>query len=382
MASFEVKSCYMRVLIIGPGTDVRGGIAHVIHLMTKYPPKGVEYRHFPTLYQAIAASHLSKKNPMYYAQSLKILSFFLRSLKRLHQQVLHIDLAHIHISSYGSTLRKYFVSKLLHRSGVPFILHDHGADYHLFYNRLPKPFKKRVRQMFLLAQGTIVLSEWWRDFHRVMVGKESYPLWVMPNPIELPVESGHRAGETQTRLLFLGRMDARKGSDRVLHAIAALPSEVRDRVRLYMAGDGEVDAMRALAKELGLESQVDIRSWIGGAEKETWLREANVFILPSRAEGLPMAMLEAMAYGKALIVSPVGGIPEFVTDGQEGILVPSEDISAIRDAIRLLTESPDMRAQMGRAARARIEPLSVERYSERLGAIYEEVLVHVQKQVK
>ena len=116
----------------------------------------------------------------------------------------------------------------------------------------------------------------------------------------------------------------------------------------------------------------EIRGWIAGAEKEAWMRQTNVFILPSRNEGLPMAMLEAMAWGKALIVSPVGGIPEYVTDGVEGFLVPPDDIDAIADAIRKLAENPELRMQMGMAARTRVEPLDIQNYRVRLGQIYRE----------
>jgi glycosyltransferase involved in cell wall biosynthesis len=154
--------------------------------------------------------------------------------------------------------------------------------------------------------------------------------------------------------------------------MAKLPDAVRGRVRLYMAGDGAVDDTRALAERLGIAPQVEIRDWIAGAEKEAWMRQTNVFILPSRNEGLPMAMLEAMAWGKALIVSPVGGIPEFVTDGVEGFLVPPDDIDAIADAIRKLAENPDLRRQMGLAARKRVEPLDIQNYRVRLGEIYRE----------
>jgi glycosyltransferase involved in cell wall biosynthesis len=79
-----------------------------------------------------------------------------------------------------------------------------------------------------------------------------------------------------------------------------------------------------------------------------------------------------MAWGKALIVSPVGGIPEFVTDGVEGFLVPPDDIDAIADAIRKLAENPELRMQMGMAARKRIEPLHIQNYRVRLGQIYRE----------
>lgn len=219
------------------------------------------------------------------------------------------------------------------------------------------------------SEGLIVLSDQWREFYRGLLGDCARPLWVMPNPVELPEHWRVDASDT-LKLLFLGRMGEHKGTDRILRAVTRLPQPLRERVRLYMAGDGDVDTVRRLAVELGLQAQVDIRDWIEGADKERWLQETDAFILPSRAEGLPMAMLEAMAYGKALIVSPVGGIPEFVSEGQEGILVPPDDIDAISHAIAKLAENPDLRRQMGLAARARVEPLDVRRYVERLKQIY------------
>ncbi len=225
--------------------------------------------------------------------------------------------------------------------------------------------------MFLSACGTIVLSEQWLRFHQEMLATERYPLWVLPNPVELPALES-MSTECRVALLFLGRIGEHKGADRILQAIAKLPNSVRSKVRLCMAGDGAVDDTRALAERLGIALQVEIRDWIAGAEKEAWMQQTNVFILPSRNEGLPMAMLEAMAWGKALIVSPVGGIPEFVTDGVEGFLVPPDDIDAIADAIRKLAENPDLRRQMGMAARTRVEPLDIQNYRVRLGEIYRE----------
>ncbi len=364
----------MRVLIVGPDVNVQGGISHVIRLMLKYPPEGVEYQLHPTITQAVAAAHIPRRHPAYYRKAAHNLLFFLKSLRSLPAKAQAVDLAHVHVSTYGSTFRKYFVSKKLYKIEVPFILHNHGGDYHIFYNRLSIWHRARVREMFRWACGTIVLSAWWEEFHRKVLVPSDYPLWVLPNPIELPSTWATDTVAEETRLLYLGRMDEHKGSNRVLQAIAKLPPEVRSRVRLYMAGDGSVEAMQHLAQQLGIADRIEIRNWIEGGEKETWLQQTHVFILPSRAEGLPMAMLEAMAWGKALIVSPVGGVPEFVEDGHEGLLVPPDDIHAISEAIRRLVESPELRIQMGRAARSRVEPLSIEHYKRRLGQIYAEVM--------
>ncbi|MCS6923211.1 MAG: glycosyltransferase family 4 protein, partial [Fimbriimonadales bacterium] len=308
--------------------------------------------------------------------AVQALTYFIRCLSDLKRRLpeLQPDLAHVHFSSQGSTFRKYFVSRLLYKKNVPYILHAHGGGYHVFYQRVPAFIRHRIDWMLRSSRGLIALSEQWRSFYLTLLGNHPRPIWVMPNPVELPERWQLNSDET-LRLLFLGRMDEYKGTERILKAIACLPQPLREQVRLYMAGDGEVDEMRRLAIELGLDAQVDIRDWIEGEDKERWLQETNAFILPSLAEGLPMAMLEAMAYGKALIVSPVGGIPEFVTDGQEGFLVPPENVEAISRAIAKLAENPALRQQMGLAARKRVEPLSVVNYMSQIVEIYRQVIL-------
>jgi len=321
-----------------------------------------------------ASAHLKGTPLKYYFIGLQGVAYFIQRLTHLDKQLRKWkpDLAHIHFSSKGSTFRKYFVARLLHKHQVPYIFHAHSGGYREFYQRMPTLVKRRIQWMLRSSAGLIVLSEQWRDFYRSLLGECARPIWVMPNPVELPEHWQVDTGDV-LKLLFLGRMGEHKGTDRILQAVARLPVAVRNRVRLYMAGDGEVEAVRQLAESLGLQAQVDIRHWIEGEEKQRWLQETNAFILPSRAEGLPMAMLEAMAYGKALIVSPVGGIPEFVLDGQEGFLVPPDDIEAISQAIATLAMHPEKCVQMGEAARARVEPLDVKRYMERMQSIYYEV---------
>lgn len=353
---------------------MQGGVSRVIRLILSHSPESVHYVMVSTTIpekSLYASAHLKGTPLRYYFIGLQGVVYFIQSLTQLNKQFRKWkpDLAHIHFSSKGSTFRKYFVARLLHKQQVPYILHAHGGGYREFYQQMPTFVKRRIQWMLHSSAGLIVLSEQWRDFYRSLLGECARPIWVMPNPVELP-EHWQVDTDDVLKLLFLGRMGEHKGTDRILQAVARLPVAVRNRVRLYMAGDGEVEAVRRSAESLGLQAQVDIRHWIEGEEKQRWLQETNAFILPSRAEGLPMAMLEAMAYGKALIVSPVGGIPEFVNDGQEGLLVPPEDIEAISQAIAYLAEHPEQRKQMGQAARKRVEPLDVKRYMERMHQIY------------
>ena len=368
----------IQVLVVGPSPDLKGGISRVMRLMLTHTPKDIHYRVLATTLpqnSLCAAEHL-KRNPIqYYMVALQGLRHLLGCLAQIGAIVRTegINLAHVHFASRGSTFRKYFITRALHKQRVPFVLHTHGGGYREFYSRAPTFVKTRIHWMLCSSEGLIVLSEQWREFYKGLLGDCARPIWVMPNPVELP-EHWQPAPSEILHLLFLGRMSEYKGADRILRAIACLTNPLRERVRLYMAGDGDVDAMRRLASELGLQAQVDIRNWIEGEEKERCLRETNAFILPSRVEGLPMAMLEAMAYGKALIVSPVGGIPEFVSDGQEGFLVPPDDIEAISRAIATLAENPELRVQMGRAARARVEDLDISKYMQKMHAIYQQCL--------
>ena len=368
---------HLRVLLIGPDPSVKGGVSHGIKLMLKYPPPDVEYQMLPTITAQFATAGIPRGSLQYLRVASGNLRFFVKAYRKI-ASILNSEckphLAHIRFSSYGSTFRKGLIARLLTRKQVPFVLSAHGSMYVEFYTSLPSPIKRWVRRMFLRSCGLIVLSKSWEQFYSQIIGDESIPVWILPNAVELPDEPIRWDPFEDLSLLFLGLLTERKGSDRVLHAVARLTEPARRKISVFMAGNGRVEAMQALATELGLADRVTIKSWIQGEEKQDWFRRTNAFILPSRNEGLPNAMLEAMAWGKALIVSPVGGIPEFVTDGVEGFLVLPDDIDAIADAIRKLAENPDLRVQMGMAARRRVEPLDIQNYRIRLGEIYREAL--------
>lgn len=117
--------------------------------------------------------------------------------------------------------------------------------------------------------------------------------------------------------------------------------------------------------------------WLDPSTRDQWLQMGQVMILPSRMEGIPMAILEGMAWGLPGITTPVGGIPEIVVDGKEGFLVPPDDIGAVSQAIRRFLEDPTLIQKMGHQARQRAENFSIERYCDKLKEIYLTVLKSV-----
>jgi len=138
-----------------------------------------------------------------------------------------------------------------------------------------------------------------------------------------------------------------------------------------LAGDGDVEGVRQLAAPLG--DSVRVLSWIDAAERERLLDSSDVFVLPSLAEGLPMALLEAMAAGLPAIVTPVGGIPDALTHGAEGLLVEPGRVDQITAAMTRMLGDDAERLAAGRRAHARARLFDVNTYARRLADLYQRI---------
>jgi glycosyltransferase involved in cell wall biosynthesis len=142
---------------------------------------------------------------------------------------------------------------------------------------------------------------------------------------------------------------------------------------LTIAGDGEVERARRCIGELRLEDTVELREWLSESDVDELLDRSHVLVLPSRNEGQPMAVLEAMARGLCVIASDAGGLHEMIAGGY-GVIVPPDDVDAIADASRLVIDDRDLRARYGAAAYARVEAhFDARAVSRRIDALYREV---------
>ncbi|TAL02805.1 MAG: glycosyltransferase family 1 protein [Rhodospirillaceae bacterium] len=156
------------------------------------------------------------------------------------------------------------------------------------------------------------------------------------------------------RLVFAGRLVHAKGLDVLIKALAKLPLDIQ--WRLILAGDGpEWTSLAALAGRLNIADRVQVRGWVDRAELPDLLRDADVFVLPSRVDGTPSALLEAMAAGLPVIGTQVPGTAEAVVDGTTGLLAAPEDVDGLTRAIVALAGDPARRAAMGQAGRTRAE---------------------------
>jgi glycosyltransferase involved in cell wall biosynthesis len=145
----------------------------------------------------------------------------------------------------------------------------------------------------------------------------------------------------------LARFDRIKGIDLLLEAAVGLPT-----TSLLLIGDGpERERIAAQAARLGIDDRVEITRWTDHARDR--LREIDIFVLPSRNEGFPLSIVEAMFAARPVVATDVGSVREAVDEGRTGFVVPPDDVSALRDALDQLVCNRELRRRMGDAGRQR-----------------------------
>ncbi|MBN8453663.1 glycosyltransferase family 4 protein [Accumulibacter sp.] len=278
-----------------------------------------------------------------------------------------VSCLHVHLASRASFWRKllFFVPAFVLR--VPVILHLHGGEFPLFYgNESGALAQWLIRFAFRRAAAVIVLSASWARW----VG-DTFPganAVIVHNPVTVPVESGEdRIGEA---VLFLGRLGRAKGVLVLLEAAAMLVA-AGSPVRLWLGGDGDVEGCQIYARKLGIAERVEFLGWVSGKHKRRLLKTAGVYCLPSFNEGLPISLLEAMAIGLPVVTTPVGGIPEVVSDGVEGFLVAPGDAAVVAARLGELIGDPQLARRMGALGRRKaIDRFAAEVIVPKIEAVY------------
>jgi glycosyltransferase involved in cell wall biosynthesis len=352
-----------RVVMIGTDPDGQGGVASVVDVYRKhgfFERLGVSYQ-----LTHRGGSLLAKLR-------CAVVGGFTIAVLLLGRRV---SLLHAHVSSHGSFKRKAVYLALARWLGVPTVFHLHSGGFKAFVDEDASPLLRRwIVHTLRQSSGLIALSESWATYLRSLAPDAR--IWVVPNPVDVPAEAVLREGEPG-RLLFLGRASRSKGVFDLLHAFAAL-SPTHPQARLAIGGDGDLAHLQQQIDALGLSQSVEVLGWVSGAAKELELTRCQVYVLPSYHEGLPMGMLEAMVLAKAVVVTPVGGVPEAVQHGVHGLLVAPGDVSGLAHALEQLLVRPELRHALGSAARARVlERFASDGVMRKVRAVYAELGVIV-----
>lgn len=348
-----------RVLMIGTAPDGRGGVASVIEVLRAgglFERESVRY----------LASHRAGSRRVKVSAALA--AFWHMSLACMHARP---AVVHAHCASRGSFARKSLLLLIARAAGCRTIFHLHGAEFDLFAGaESGVAVRWWIRRTLEKSSVVIALSDSWAAFLRGYA--PAARVVVVPNSVPLPA-APERDQEQAGRILFLGRADAGKGVYELLAAVAAL-APAFPQLHLVIGGVGELDALRGHATALGIGDRVSLPGWIDAVARARELASAQVFCLPSHAEGLPMAMLEAMAAAKAVVATTVGGIPEAIADGVNGLLVVPGDVPALAAALGALLADGALREQLGDNARATIaRRFSTDVAMTALSALYREL---------
>jgi glycosyltransferase involved in cell wall biosynthesis len=326
------------LLVVTPRLDAPGGIAAVVNTLLD---GGLRAMYDCRVVETVGSGSAVTRG----LQSAVGVAAALVSVARLPAR----SVVHLHMSHGGSFTRKVFIARFARLRGHRVVLHVHGSRFHIFAADPGRAV--RVRGALEAADRVVVLSATWA--RRIRAVAPAARTVVVENPIVLPAID--RPGATTDGVLFLGRLGERKGAFVLLEAVRML-QERGERVRLTLAGDGEVERAAGLAATLPFPDDVVVPGWVDPQRVASELLPAHgIFCLPSRDEGQPIALLEAMARGLACVVTAVGGIPDTVTDGVDALVVPVDDPAALADVIGSLGRDADVRVRLGAAARRTAE---------------------------
>lgn len=344
--------------MVGPDRSLRGGIVTVVD---GYFDAGLAGRCAALAYQGTGVgSNLLAKSLAFAG----VLPAYRRAIR-------DFDIVHLHISAKGSFKRKSMMAAMAHKAGKRVILHEHSGEFARDFEAGDDAYRERVRDAFNGADRVVVLSEEWRDYFAENVMHDAGKLSVLHNGVPIPEKPCSPCAHQG--VLFLGRLDARKSPDVLLRAsrkvLAACPG-----MRLVFGGDGDLDRYKAVAEELGVTDRCDFLGWVAGEDKEGLFGKAGIYCLPSKNEAMPMSVMEAMAHGLPVISTRVGGVPQLIEDGVDGLLMEVDDVEGLSGLLLKLAGSPELRGEIGLAGRAKIErKFSVQASIDGLVEIYQEL---------
>ncbi|MFQ6102748.1 MAG: glycosyltransferase [Candidatus Glassbacteria bacterium] len=273
-----------------------------------------------------------------------------------------VSLVHAGMSRYAATYA-LIISRI---TGLPFSFTMHG----------PKSFLRGAmhREKMKRARFVTTISE----FNRNLLGEYTdgaglEKIHVIRVGIDIDkFPFRHPSGKTNgLSVLSVARLDMDKGLDYLIRAVAGLQGKI-EGLSLTLVGDGPARGyLEQLTGELGVRSKVHFAGALEHDEVVKEYRKADAFVLPSFWEGIPVVLIEAMASGVPVVATRITGIPELISDGQNGILVRAGESEALASALLTLYENPSLRERFSLSSRKKVEEeYSVTKRTEKLYALF------------
>lgn len=346
-----------KVLTVGPDPFGKGGIASVVQY----------YRDelFPKWnFIAEACPEGGKLSKLFdaFSASFKLISV-LRSDKK-------IKIVHLHTAGKVSFPRSCVFMHIAKLMGRKVVMHMHSGTFPSYCAGKEKKVKNELSK----ADVIIVLGEIWKSYYQETFGISN--LYAVPNivpDVSLDFDISRRFRQEEVHALFLGQLVDTKGIYDLLESISLVREGLKDRFKLHVGGKGDVNRFMGEIRRLGLEGIVIFEGWVSDEKKIDLLKMCSISILPSYFEGLPISLLEGMAYYHALVATDVGSIPEILDSSNGFIFAPgkTEDISA---ALVNLTDDKEKLRRMGEVSRTKVKPYLPDSVANSLSVLYEDLL--------
>jgi glycosyltransferase involved in cell wall biosynthesis len=354
------------MVMLGTSPNTRGGIASVV---STYRAGGL----FDFVRIRYVATHVDGTR---LAKGWR----FICAVAELTVQLMlgRVAAVHAHVSSSASFWRKSMLLLLCRRFGLPTIFHLHSGRFAEWASPSRGSGIRQwwIRNTLESSSMVVVLTPTWATWIKEYAPHAN--VVVLGNPVSVPVamppDDQRASFSGPGRVLFLGWIYDFKGCYDLLKSWAMF-REHCPGWRLAVGGKGEVDNFLAEAERLGVREDIDFLGWVTGDDKDRELRRADIFVLPSYREGMPVSVLEAMAYGVSVIATPVGGVPDMMTPGVHGLWVQPGDITGMSDRLVQLAQSAELRASLAHEARLHvIRRNSVEAVLEQLTGLYDDLI--------
>ncbi len=365
-----------RVLVSGHLPPPVGGIAtYFLALVNSELPELVDFAFVQTSTQKRALADSGRFNLRNLLWAAQDCARFAAAVLKHRPQVVHISTA------FGVSFLKHSLCVWIARlAGCRVLLHPRCSISVLYLNR-SKLGRWYFRQVVRQTSGVLALSREWMQLKSIV---PSCTVYYLPNAIDQtpyrPIASerlARPAGQPPLRLLYLGYLGRDKGSFDLVEA-ARLLQAAGQSFHLDLVGDelhpGEKAELSRRIEAAGLEDCVQVHPPAYNQEKLAFFRNADLFIYPSHHEGLPNAVIEAMACALPVIATRVGGIPDQVQEGVNGFLSERGDAPALAASVQKLLADPALRRKMQIAsARLAREQYDMTLYVPRLAALYRQV---------
>jgi len=288
-------------------------------------------------------------SPRFFLRALAVVPLAAAFARRMQK----LGVAHVHAHwATHPTLAAYVIRRL---TGLPYSFTAHAHDIHVDQTMLAEKIKK--------ASFVVTISDYNLRLLTELYGKEASDRTVV---IRCGVDSelfrprsGTRENSTFT-IVCVAQLEVKKGHRYLLEACALLEARGVE-FRCLLIGEGELrPTIEARIAELGLQHRVEVAGARPRSQVLEALAEADVMVLPSivdpqgQQEGIPVALMEAMAMELPVVATSISGIPELVEHGQSGLLVPQRDAPALFEALHMLCETAGIRSELGSAARAKV----------------------------